>query len=133
MKFTVDTKTKTLTLLEKISFKDLNNIKKFIGEDWLQWSLVAEQITVKEKEYIYNHWGYWYNRPYYYGTSLPLCGTAGINIGTGLLGNSTAQSNVQLNASASTNIVHCLKNSDGQMMFDTGEIVNVSLTSLIEN
>ena len=37
MKFTVDTTKKILTLLDKVSFKEVEQIKKFIGDDWKEW------------------------------------------------------------------------------------------------
>lgn len=57
MKFTIETKSKTVTLLEKATFREYEQIKKFIGENWREWSIEPE--TVKE----YNNW-WWGISPY---------------------------------------------------------------------
>lgn len=60
MKFTVDTEKKILTLLEPTTFRELNSIKKFIGEDASSWSIEAKEV-VKD----IHHYDYWWYRPYY--------------------------------------------------------------------
>lgn len=57
MKFIIDTKAKTVTLLERCSFTELGQIKAFIGLDLSGWSIISEKV--KEIEYInWNNWGW---------------------------------------------------------------------------
>lgn len=59
MKFTIDTQKKTLTLLEQTSFKELEAIKKFLGEDWKDWQVSAEKVTVTKTEFVPSRSPYW--------------------------------------------------------------------------
>jgi hypothetical protein len=59
MKFTIDTEAKKVTLLETISLKEIDKIKKIIGEDWREWSIEQEikvidgqTIFIPYKEYL---------------------------------------------------------------------------------
>lgn len=59
MKFSIDTKAKTITLLEKASFKEVDSLKKFIGENWREWNLESIEVTKVEKEYVNSWWWHW--------------------------------------------------------------------------
>ena len=63
MKFTVDTKIKTITLIDRVTFKEMDSLKKFIGDNWREWSIEALKVTEVQKEYI-NQW--WLTWPYSY-------------------------------------------------------------------
>jgi|ERR1700722_3975832 len=59
MKFTIDTEAKKVTLLETISLKEIDKIKKIIGEDWREWEIEQEvkviggqTIFIPYKEYL---------------------------------------------------------------------------------
>jgi len=64
MKFELDTKAKTLKLLEPIRFKELDALKKFIGEEWKDWTISMRVETKIEREIIRHHDNWpWY--PYH--------------------------------------------------------------------
>lgn len=70
MKFTVDTSKKVLTLLDKVSFKEINQLKKFIGDDWEKWTIEAKEVVHD----VYHSNNYWWWYPYhstvqYYGST----------------------------------------------------------------
>ena len=57
MKFTIDTENKEITLIEDVTFKEIEKIKKFIGKD-------AKNYTVRTEV----KWTYY---PYYVGPTRP--------------------------------------------------------------
>ena len=54
MNFEIDTKQKTITLLEDCSIKELLEIKQWLGEDWEQYKLTQRVITLQK-----DHWYPW--------------------------------------------------------------------------
>lgn len=74
MKFIVDTKTKSVTIIEEITFEELEQIKNFIGDDYKNWKLKSEPATVtieSEKWIPYPTYPSYPLQPYYnpYGTN----------------------------------------------------------------
>src|ERR1022692_4242674 len=125
MKFTVDTKVKTLTLLEKVSFKELEAIKKFIGEEWKEWNIEAQVITVTNTQYLPS---WWYNplRPYYFGDAY-----SGSPQYLGNTANGYHQSSLQ---GDSKGILYCSNNEQTQFLIagNSDSVNNLTLNQLSE-
>lgn len=41
MKFTIDTENKTVTLEENLSLSEIDELKKYLGDNWQEWRLVV--------------------------------------------------------------------------------------------
>lgn len=52
MNFEIDTKQKTITLLEDCSIKELLEIKQWLGEDWEQYKLTQRIVTLQQDRWI---------------------------------------------------------------------------------
>lgn len=90
MKFTIDTKNKTVTLLEAATFKELKSIRQFIGEEAEEWQIIFQVTT----EYVTttNPYHYWPPYPFWYFQQPCIYAqTAGYSLGVPTLTTSPVQ------------------------------------------
>lgn len=54
MKFSIDTDQKQIIVFDSISFKEIEELKKFIGESWEEYKISVEPrtITIKEEKWV---------------------------------------------------------------------------------
>lgn len=74
MNFEIDTKAKTVTMLEAMTLLELQQLKTWIGDGWEKWTLVAKPITLKEDRwypYPYTPAPVYPLQPYYTGDPIP--------------------------------------------------------------
>jgi hypothetical protein len=48
MKFIVDSENKTILILEKISFKEIEKMKVWLGVDWENWTVDAKERVIEK-------------------------------------------------------------------------------------